>query len=169
MSRKRIPTDPIPGVYQDVVAENNSETVETQNSNLNHIPSSKIHGGGNLKKIGSFNKLRKSRKINSQKIEFINHIKNSLSLVKLDSEEERNTLLIEVINSANMFFIYGDYELRESSKNEAIRELMLPFFNEDVAEFKVDVLKIQSKIQKSTLIRRVAMRVYNFFCIITRD
>jgi hypothetical protein len=79
----------------------------------------------NLKKIKSFRKLRQSYKIDNQKSIFLNDMQSMLSHMNTDDNELNLELMVEISNIANEFFIYGDSKTRETSKSEAVHELLL--------------------------------------------
>ena len=166
MSRRKAPTDPIPEEYNDI---NIKEVVHIneQSAKPVEIPSATLHGSkNNLKNIKSFKKLRQSYKVSNQKSIFVNDMKSMLDHLDVEDNKFNLELLVEVSNIANEFFIYGENESRESTKIEAVHELLLPYFQGDIDILEIMLVSVQNKIRKSTMLRRGIKRLYNFFCII---
>ena len=131
------------------------------------IPDATLHGAkNNLKKIKSFKKLRQSYKVSNQKGVFLNDMKNMLKHMDISNNEFNIDLLVEVSNIANEFFIYGKSEMRETSKAEAVYELLLPYFGDNVHLLSAMLESVQYKIRHSSRLKRLYKRVYNFFCTI---
>lgn len=171
MSRRNLPTAPIPEAYLNNKSETNLDDVTptltestNQGPNIQPVPSATLYGKkNNLKKIKSFKKLRQSRKVSNQKELFLYDMKEMLCDVVLENDNDRKDLLIEIANIAHDYFIYGDQVTRETSINDAVQELLLPFFDGNKAEFKVDLLTVRKSIIKPNILKRTASRVYNFF------
>ena len=161
MSRKNLPSEPIPEVYKSI---NKAETVEEKviEDNIKQIPKKTLYGS-NLKRIKSFKNLRKSYKISNQKQVFITDMKNMLFHLDTNTNKFNLELLVEVCNIANQFFIYGSSENREASKSEAIYELLLPYFQNDITILTSMLESVQGKIIKSTTLRRLYRRLKNYF------
>lgn len=176
MSRRNLPPGPIPDAYLNNVSETKLDNVTptfteptNQGPNIQPVPSATLYGKkNNLKKIKSFKKLRQTRKVSNQKELFLYDMKEMLASIVLENDADRKDLLIEIVNIAHDYFIYGDQETRETSINDAVQELLLPFFDGNKAEFKVDLLSIRKSIIKSNIFRRTTSRVYNFFCSIVK-
>jgi len=60
-------------------------------------------------------------------------------------------------------YIYGESETRETSKSEAVHELLLPYFRDDELLLNTMFDSVQHKIVKSNFIKRLLKRVKNFF------
>ena len=129
---------------------------------IKDVPLSTIHGH-DLKKIKSFKKLRQSYKISNQKSVFITDMKSMLAHLDVTENKLNLQLLVEVCNIANEFFIYGKKHLRESTKIEAVHELLLPYFLDDTSVLETMIQSVQHKIVKSTILRRTWKRVMNYF------
>lgn len=124
------------------------------------LPKSKVYSS--LKKLSSFKKLKKDFKMQNQKKVFVDDVKSLLSHLNKNEHRMDTELLIEVLNATEEYFIYGDFQSRETSKKSAIKELMLDFFDtEEILERFVHVL--DSKVKKSTFVRRLLKRLKNFF------
>jgi len=87
-----------------------------------------------------------------------------LNHLHVDDNKFNLELLIEVSNIANEFFIYGEKDAREESKYQAVHELLLPYFQDDSDILETMLVSVQNKIKKSTFLRRILKRAYNFFC-----
>lgn len=124
------------------------------------LPKSKVYSS--IKKLSSFKQLKTNYKMKTQKDIFVEDVKSLLS--HLDAQEHKmdTDLLVEVLNACEEYFVYGNFQDREQSKKEAVKELMVDFFDSElVLEKFVSVLG--SKVKKSTLLRRLVKRLYNFF------
>lgn len=167
MSRKNIkpPVDPIPEVYK---VQQDYQGQETSKLPVD-VPIATLHGSkNNLKKIKSFKTLRQSYKVNNQQAIFISDMKQMLDHLDTTENKFNLELLVEVSNIANEFFIYGKKEIRESSKMEAVNELLLPYFQDDNDILETMLKSVQNKITSSNAFRRGFRRLYNFFCMIRR-
>ena len=102
----------------DEEKENNIKPVD--------VPPKSLYGN-NLKKIKSFKKLRRGYKLQNQRAIFINDLKQLLKQFPAENHQYDDELLIEILNIAESFFIYGSSEQRENIKTEFIEELMKPF------------------------------------------
>ena len=126
------------------------------------VPPKSLYGN-NLKKIKSFKKLRKGYKLQNQKQIFISDLKELLKLFPAENHQYDDELLIEILNIAESFFIYGSEEERENIKNECISELMKPYFKNDQELLLKTIGHIWQHVHKSTLVRRLWSRFKNFF------
>jgi len=116
-----------------------------------------------LKKIKSYRKLRRNFKINNSKLVFINDMKSILVCFQLEEHKLDTELLIEVLNIAESFFIYGNKQEREDCKLEAVRELMLPYFFDNELILDKSIANVYHRVKKSNLAKRVWSRLINFF------
>ena len=133
------------------------------------IPPATLHGSkNNLKNIKSFRKLRQTYKVSNQKSIFLTDMKSVLGHLNIDENKMNLELLIEVSNIANEFFIYGKKTLREESKIEAVRELLLPYFLNDSVVLDSMLISMEKKISKSTAVKRYLRRMRNFFFSTTK-
>ena len=103
---------------------------EKQNEILKEIPANSLYGV-NLKKIKSYKNIRRSYKIKNQKQVFLTDLKQVLREFPFMDHQYNDELLVEILNIAEVYFCYGSKEEREKVKSEAIKELMMPYFNED--------------------------------------
>ena len=147
--------EPLPDVENDVETD----------VPIKDVSLSTIHGH-DLKKIKSFKKLRQSYKISNQKSVFITDMKSMLAHLDVTENKLNLQFLVEVCNIANEFFIYGKSDMRETSKAEAVYELLLPYFGDNVHLLSAMLESVQYKIRHSTRLKRLYKRVYNFFCTI---
>jgi hypothetical protein len=173
MSRRNLPSDPIPEVYKDITLPTPpdplltpSDTLLAPSNTQIKTPIATLHGSkNNLKKIKSYNKFRRSTKVSNQKELYMNDMKAILNQVEITTNEERNELLLDIANHANEFFMYGKKKERESTIDEVIELLMVPFF-ENVTDYKFELYKLRKDIIKQSAFRRGIKRIYNFFCLI---
>lgn len=171
MSRRNQPTELYTSKDIDNVITNIENQIkvtgELHDVPILEIPTATLYGSkNNLKKIKSFKKLRQSYKVSNQKGIFINDMKNMLKHMDISNNEFNIDLLVEVSNIANDFFIYGKSNMREQSKAEAVYELLLPYFGDNVHLLSAMLESVQYKIRHSSRLKRLYKRVYNFFCTI---
>jgi hypothetical protein len=126
------------------------------------IPPKSLYGN-DLKKIKSFKKLRRGYKLANQKNIFLNDLKQLLKQFPHELHQYDDELLIEILNIAESFFIYGSSEERENIKQDCISELMKPYFKNDQDLLNKTISHIWQHVHKSTLARRLWARFKNFF------
>ena len=126
------------------------------------VPPKSLYGN-NLKKIKSFKKLRRGYKLQNQRAIFINDLKQLLRQFPAELHQYDDELLIEILNIAESFFIYGTQEEREKIKTECIEELMKPYFKNDGELLLKTIGHIWVHVNKSNLRRRLWARFKNFF------
>lgn len=126
------------------------------------VPPNTIYGH-NLKKISSYNKLRKGYKLSNQKAIFLNDIKAILKEFPADKHQYDDELLVEILNIAEAYFIYGSSEDREKVKQDCIIELLLPYFKNDTELLFKTISHIWVKVKKSNIAKRSWSRFKNFF------
>lgn len=126
------------------------------------VPPKKVFSH-DLKKIKSYRKLRRNFKINNSKLVFVNDMKAILVCFQLEEHKLDTELLIEVLNIAESFFIYGNKDERNDCKLEAVRELMLPYFFDNELILDKSIANVYHRVKKSNLAKRVWSRLVNFF------
>lgn len=126
------------------------------------VPPNTIYGH-NLKKISSYNKLRKGYKLSNQKAIFLNDIKAILKEFPADKHQYDDELLVEILNIAESYFIYGSSADREKVKQDCIIELLLPYFKNDTELLFKTISHIWVKVKKSNIAKRSWSRFKNFF------
>ena len=126
------------------------------------VPPNTIYGH-NLKKITSYNKLRKGYKLSNQKAIFLNDIKTILKEFPADNHQYDDELLTEVLNIAEAYFIYGNAEEREKIKQDCIIELLLPYFKNDTELLFKTIGHVWSRVKKTNMFKRSWSRFKNFF------
>jgi hypothetical protein len=124
------------------------------------LPKSKVYSS--IKKLSSFKQLKTNYKLQSEKEIFVSDVRALLQHLDIEEHKMDTDLLIEVLNACEEYFIYGNREDRELSKNEAVKELMTDFFDSELVLNKF-VSVLGSKVKKSTPFRRLVKRLYNFF------
>jgi hypothetical protein len=138
------------------------EEVKEQVKVVEDIPPKKVFSH-DLKKIKSYRKLRRNFKINNSKLVFVNDMKAILECFKLEEHKLDTELLIEVLNIAESFFIYGNKQEREDCKLESVRELMLPYFFDNELILDKSIANVYHRVVKSNLAKRLWRRLVNFF------
>ena len=138
------------------------EPVKEQVKVVEDVPPKRVFSH-DLKKIKSYRKLRRNFKINNSKLVFINDMKSILVCFQLEEHKLDTELLIEVLNIAESFFIYGNKQEREDCKLEAVRELMLPYFFDNELILDKSIANVYHRVKKSNLAKRVWSRLINFF------
>ena len=116
------------------------------------------------KKIKSFKKLRRGYKLQNQNAIFLHDLKELLRQFPTEQHKYDDALLIEILNIAESFFIYGKTEDREQIKTECINELMCPYFANDKDLLVKTISHVWQHVSKYNLRRRLWARLKNFFC-----
>jgi hypothetical protein len=140
--------------------ETNDET--KQDEVIKEIPPNTIYGC-NLKKIKSYKNIRKSYKLKNQKQVFITDLKIVLNEFPIDNHQCNDELLVEILNIAECYFVYGNKKERESVKNESIIEIMKPYFKDDEELLLKTISHVWHKVSKSNMFKRVLQRFKLFF------
>ena len=169
MSREGIPLpkEPIPKVYLNVQQTNASETVDHDIKNEkgpDTLPPKNLYGQ-NLKRLKSYRLLRKNFKMNEIKTAFIQDVSQVLLSLDPNGQNRYDTeLLIAVLNLAEQFFIYpGNGEERDTLKLEAVKELMLPFFNNNEEMLLAVMGSVLHKVVRSNVFKRMWARMKLYF------
>lgn len=124
------------------------------------LPKSKVYSS--IKRLSSFKQLKSNYKMQTQKEIFVTDVRALLQHLDIKEHKFDTELLVEVLNACEEYFVYGEFKDREESKSEAVKELMTDFFDSDLVLNKfVDVLG--SKVKRSTPLRRLMKKIYNFF------
>ena len=126
------------------------------------VPPNTIYGH-NLKKISSYNKLRKTYKLSNQKAFFLNDIKAILREFPADRHQYDDELLTEILNIAEAYFIYGSSEDREKVKQDCIIELLSPYFKNDTELLFKTIGHVWCNVKKTNIAKRSWSRFKNFF------
>jgi len=138
------------------------EPVKEQVKVVEDVPPKRVFSH-DLKKIKSYRKLRRNFKINNSKLVFVNDMKAILVCFQLEEHKLDTELLIEVLNIAEQYFIYGNKQERNDCKLEAVRELMLPYFFDNELILDKSIANVYHRVTKSNLAKRVYRRLLNFF------
>ena len=136
--------------------------VETVDETLKEIPPNTIYGC-NLKKIKSYKNIRKSYKLKNQKQVFITDLRAVLNEFPTVNHQYNDELLVEILNIAECYFIYGDKNERETVKNESILEIMKPYFKNDEELLMKTITHVWHKVSKSNMFKRSLQRFKLFF------
>ena len=147
----------------------NTESVNVPNEqkadevkSVRDVPPNTIYGH-NLKKISSYNKLRKGYKLSNQKAIFLNDIKAILKEFPPANHQYDDELLVEILNIAEAYFIYGSAVDREKVKQDCIMELLLPYFKNDVELLFKTISHVWNNVKKTNIAKRSWSRFKNFF------
>ncbi len=136
------------------------EEVKKEESVSHELPKSDLYK--RLKKLSSFKQIKKNYKLESQKEQFVNDLKMLFKHLDIQEHKYDTELLLELLNSVEEYYVYGSKQEREKQKDSTIKELMLPFFeNEKILMSFVNTL--QDKVKKSNMFRRLVKRVFHFF------
>jgi hypothetical protein len=157
MSSRKRPTDPIPEAYTGVKSED--VTVDTE---IKQVPPKTVLNH-NLKKLKSYKKIRSGYKVKNQKQIFVNDLKVILSEFDTSEYKLNLELLTEIIQIAEDFMVYGSKKERDSSKLEAIQELMITYFKDDAEFLEKSVYFCYKNVSKSNIFRRTRRKLVNFF------
>lgn len=154
--KRLTPTEP----KREISLDEPVEPTVVEEKPVEPLPKSKVYSS--IKKLSSFKQLKSNYKMRTQKDIFVSDVRALLSHLDVKEHKLDVELLIEVLNACEEYFVYGKFEDREHSKSEAVKELMVGFFDSElVLEKFVSVLG--SRIKRSTPLRRFMKRVYNFF------
>ena len=107
-----------------------------------------------MKKIKSYKNIRKSYKLKNQKQVFITDLRAVLNEFPTDNHQYNDELLVEILNIAECYFIYGDKNERETVKNESILEIMKPYFKDDEELLMKTITHVWHKVSKSNMFKR---------------
>jgi hypothetical protein len=157
-TQREVVDEPVVDNVEPVVEEVKEPVVKVVES----VPPKRVYNH-DLKKIKSYRKLRRNFKINNSKVVFVNDMKAILECFKLEEHKLDTELLIEVLNVAESFFIYGSKQERENCKLESVRELMLPYFFNNELVLDKSIANVYHRVTKSNLVKRVYRRLLNFF------
>lgn len=124
------------------------------------LPKSKVYSS--IKKLSSFKQLKSNYKMQTQKEIFVTDVRALLQHLDVTEHKMDTELLVEVLNACEEYFVYGEFKDREESKSEAVKELMTVFFDSELVLDKF-VSVLGSKVKRSTLLRRLVKKMYNFF------
>ena len=164
MSREGIPLprEPIPKVYLDVQETVNHDIKNEKGPDT--LPPKNLYGQ-NLKKLKSYRLLRKNFKMNEIKTAFIQDVSQVLLTLEPAGKNKYDTdLLVAVLNLAEQFFIYpGNGEERDTLKLEAVKELMLPFFNDNEEMLLAVMGSVLHKVVRSNVFKRMWARAKLYF------
>lgn len=116
-----------------------------------------------MKKLTTFKQIKRSYKLESQKAQFLADLDELFKHLNVEDHLYDTELLIELMNATEQYFIYGTKDQRDQSKAEVVKEVMLKFFNNDERVLDKFIATVFKKVKKSTLMRRLYRRVYNFF------
>jgi hypothetical protein len=116
-----------------------------------------------LKRMKSFKAKRRSFKFASQGKLFVEELGVVLEQYLPEDHQFDLELLETVLNVAEGFFIHGNASERKQQKEEAVKDLLLPYFRDD--EDLLDLMKttVWRKVKKSNVWRRLYRRTKNFF------
>ena len=138
------------------------DILQASTSNIKDVPPNTIYGH-NLKKLKSYNKLRKGYKLGNQKAVFLADMKAILKEFPHENHQYDDELLVEVLNIAESYFIYGNADDREKVKQDCIIELMQPYFKNDIALLFKTIGHVWNTVSKTNLFKRIVARAKNFF------
>ena len=124
------------------------------------LPKSKVYSS--IKRLSSFKQLKSNYKMQTQKQIFVTDVRALLQHLDVKEHKMDTELLVEVLNACEEYFVYGEFKDREESKSEAVKELMTVFFDSELVLNKF-VSVLGSKVKRSTPLRRLMKKIYNFF------
>ena len=158
----------MPDAYKMDILERNEDLNEVfelkKNDDYDDIPNKQVFNHF-LRKIKSFRNIRKPHKIQNLKCIFIHELQIILS--SYDPQDINNvlndSLLVEVMNTAEKYFFYGSKKERDSNKNECVIQLMLKYFRNDRQLLQKTMDLVKNRIIKSTRIQRLMAKVKYFF------
>jgi hypothetical protein len=158
-----VETDNVDLKVNDEPANMKVEEVKVEEiKKIRDVPPNAIYGH-NLKSISSYNKLRKGYKLSNQKSIFLTDIKAILKEFPSDKHQYDDELLVEILNIAEAYFIYGNKEDREKAKEDCIKEILLPYFRDDQELLLKTIAHVWYKVKKTNIFKRCWARFRNFF------
>lgn len=158
-----VETDSVDLKVNDEPANMKVEEVKVEEiKKIRDVPPNAIYGH-NLKSISSYNKLRKGYKLSNQKSIFLTDIKAILKEFPADKHQYDDELLVEILNIAEQYFIYGNKDDREKAKDECVKEILLPYFRDDVELLVKTIAHVWHKVKKTNIFKRSWSRFKNFF------
>jgi hypothetical protein len=158
-----VETDSVDLKVNDEPANMKVEEVKVEEiKKVHEVPPNSIYGH-NLKSISSYNKLRKGYKLSNQKSIFLTDIKAILKEFPADKHQYDDELLVEILNIAEQYFIYGNKDDREKAKDECVKEILLPYFRDDVELLVKTIAHVWHKVKKTNIFKRSWSRFKNFF------
>ena len=160
-----LPPGPMPDEYR--TNETTDDHDDDQTVTPQTLPPKNLYGQ-DLKKLKSYRNLRKNYKMGEIKSAFIKDRKDvSQVLLTLDpkgANKYDSELLIAVLNLAEQFFIYpGKREERDTLKLEAVKELMLPFFDNNEDMLYIVMGTVMNRVIKSNVFKRMWSRAKMYF------
>lgn len=165
------PTGPMPDAYRSNTPATDSmesfkidvsEPAEPATAPSSKVPVGSIYGH-NLKRIKSYKKVRRNKKLSIQGLVFVQDLKIILSEFPLGEHQLDDELLVEVLSIAESYFVYGSKSEREAAKTEAVMLLMKPYFLDDEKLLKKTVCHTWHRVVKSNAVKRVWSKVKFFF------
>ena len=162
-------------IEEIVNAHSNANSNENLNANSNanvnvdtgvdvssDIPPKKIKGI-DLKKMKGFKGLRKLAKCENMKKQFLNDMKQLTPYFPVMGNQLNDELLTKVFELAENHFFYGDQEQRDEVKLESVREVMLPYYKNDLNMLENNMRLVIGGVKKLSFRRRMGKRFYVFF------
>jgi hypothetical protein len=121
------------------------------------LPPASIYGH-NLKKLSSYNKLRRNKKLSIQKEVFLQDVGTILAQFPVEEYQYDDELLITFLDICESYFVSSSAVERKEAKAEAL-VLMLPYFKDDVQLLKKSVSHVWHKVKKSSMLKRMWSRL----------
>jgi len=122
----------------------------------------KVDINGKPIKFKNYKDLRTLHKINQQKELFINHLNTILKEYTPNDNQLDYSLLVEVLNIAEEFFYIGNKEQRNEAKQNAVKQVMLPYFLCNEIVLDKSIANVYHKVKKSNFIKRGFKRFSHF-------
>jgi hypothetical protein len=148
---------------EDVPLDNVTLSSSQPHREIKQLPTSDIIHGSGLKRIKSFKEIKKNYKMQNQLNIFSTDMSQLLSHLDVNSNRYNTELMIEVCSAAELFFVFGNKEEREASIDCAVKELLLPFFQNDLELMQTMRASVAHKIVKSSAARRLFQKTKFFF------
>lgn len=152
-------------IEQDVLGNDKDDIPQNLKDDaavVKEVPSSRIYGH-DLKRLKSYKKIRRGYKLSNQKAIFMSDISLILKEFPADKHQYDDELLVEILNIAEAYFIYGSKDDRESAKKDCIIHLLSPYFRGDIDLLFKTISHVWNKVSKTNLAKRLWARTKNFF------
>ena len=157
-----IPNEPLPEVYrQEQVFQPPPQQVQKVQE-VQEVLQKALYNY-NLKKIKSFKQIRRKYKMSNQSQILINDLNIILQEYIPEDFQFDNELLVNILNIAEAYFIYGNKEKRNNQKVKAVMILMKPYFRNDEQLLNIMISSVWSKVSKTNMFKGVYKRLQNSF------
>ena len=162
MSLKKLnqmPSGPVPEVYKvNQPTKSTEQTTETKINEENTQENTQENTlfNYNLKKVKSFNNIRRSGKLLEQEQLFETGVYDKfLKFLDPNNHQLDIEILIGVLQMAEEYFVYGNKEERTTAKEASIRKMVTPYFRDDIQILEMMISSVWKHIYKTNWFKRL--------------